>query len=100
MEERREEWDELKLNGRWDSPLSDLIPNAIAIGTKKMLFIININRNEPVSVVAPEDFGGERDSDDPLVLVYDGSHYEHLIPPTTNDERKIRDLVIVHRGVS
>ena len=96
MEERRVHWDELKKNSRWNILFGDLIPNAIAVGSRKVLFIINCSNQDPVCVVTPEEFGEERDEENPLVMVYDGNHYEHLIPATEQDERKIIEQVGVY----
>ena len=46
-----------------------------------LIFNTDINStNDPVVVVSPETFGGERDSDLPVIVAYNGHHYESLEP--------------------
>ena len=87
-------WKELQCDGVWNQDqFGDLIINAISCGCRKVIFVINYGRNEPVSVVTPEEFGVARDSNIPVIVVYDGTHYENLIPATAEDEGRIIDLI-------
>ena len=70
----------------------------LSTGTRKVIFIINYNLPYPypVSIIVPERFGVNRDSNIPVILVYDGSHYENLIPVSDTDQEKVIDLVGVY----
>ena len=63
---------------------------------KKNALIFNTNRDRshgPLTVIRGDFFGGELDNTIPLVLVYDGGHYESLIPKEEDDVRKTTYIV-------
>jgi hypothetical protein len=89
-------WDKVKQDGVYEIPLiGDLVLNAIARGAKKVLLIFNTSPHaqDPIYVVEPERFGGERDSDVPVCLVYNQVHYESMHPVMPQDVEKTQDLV-------
>ena len=44
--------------------------------------------NFPIFAESQTDFGGEPDTDTPIILCYAGSHYEGLVPRTEADVDK------------
>ena len=80
----KQQWEKLRQDCAYEIDyFGDLLIQAIARGTKKMILIFNTDinsTNDPVVVVSPETFGGERDSDLPVIVAYNGHHYESLEP--------------------
>ena len=65
----------------------DMMLAGIACGVKKRILIFNTHKNtihDPVSVVDPRDFGGDMDSEIPVVVAYNLVHFESL--HTVNEE--------------
>ena len=79
-------WEQLKTPGVWDIEVGDLAVAAIAYATKKDILIVNTSSgispgDDLISVVKADALGtGSRDSDIPILLAYNGSHYESLLP--------------------
>ena len=76
----------------------DLMLLAIACGTKKFILIFNTHLDsphDPIYVCDPRKFGVEPDSDIPIVLAYDLSHYESL--HTVNNEDTLETISPVHK---
>ena len=72
----------------------DLILPGIACGVRKYLLIFNTNLNSPpIYVVDPRAFNVVPDSDIPLVLAYNMSHYESMHPCSQDDEQLTINLV-------
>ena len=72
----------------------DLILPGIACGVRKYLLIFNTNHNSPpIYVVDPRAFNVVPDSDIPLVLAYNMSHYESMHPCSQDDEQLTINLV-------
>ena len=95
-EEQKENWDYLKQSGNYDVDFfGDLVIHGIAIGCRKNILIINtsLEASSPVYVIRPEEFGGIRDSDVPIVLAYNQVHYESLHPVSNLDVEKTKLLV-------
>ena len=47
----------------------------------------------PIHVIKPDEFGGEKDSSVPVVLAYNGFHYESMEPYSINDVELTKNLV-------
>ena len=80
----KQQWEKLRQDCAYEIDyFGDLLIQAISRGAKKMILIVNTDinsTNDPVVVVSPETFGGERDSDLPVIVAYNGHHYESLEP--------------------
>ena len=75
------------------SYFGDMMMAGIACGARKRILIFNTHTNathDPISVVDPRDYGGEIDSEIPVVVAYNMVHYESLHPA---DEKDIQETV-------
>ena len=87
----KEEWKSafplVKQPGIFDVSLGDLVAPGIAHCIKKNLLIFNTSHEAfcPVYVVPASIFGGSSDTDVPICLAYNQSHYESLIPFSHED---------------
>ena len=87
-EEKEEYWQLLKRSGVWNVEFfGDLIVNGIARGSRKNLLIFNTNieAGSPIYAIEATEFGGSIDSPIPVVLAYDGFHYESMHPVSETD---------------
>ena len=74
----------------------DLMLPGFACGTKKILLIFNTHPDsphDPIYVINPRDFNVEPDTEIPVVLSYNMSHYENLVPCTSEDLQATVNLV-------
>ena len=89
--------EKLKENREWSSSISDFMMNGIAFTLSKNILVINTKpqdlSKEAITLIQPETFDGETNTDIPLVLAYDGSHYEGFIPNDEEDIQKTIELV-------
>ena len=95
-EEKRENWERLKHSGVYDIPFfGDLVINGIAKGCHKNILIFNTSKEaaDPIYVVQANEFGGNADSDIPVVLAYNQVHYESLHPSSIEDIEKTKILM-------
>ena len=96
-EQWEEGWTEMMESGVYERDLfGDLMMFSIACGVKKVLLIFNTNVNsphDPIYVCDPRKFGVQTDTNMPVVLAYDLSHYESLHPLTSSDDQKTSELV-------
>ena len=91
----------LKKSGKWNIGLGDIIPGGIALTAQKNILIYHTKftlRESPTSVVLARDLGGEADTHIPIVLAYNGVHYEGLVPRTEDDVIKTVQLVQQHKN--
>ena len=75
------QWKKIKEDGVYEVEIvGDLMMNAISRGCKKDLLIFNTHKDapSPIFVVKASQFGGDVDSPVPVVLCYNGVHYESL----------------------
>ena len=66
----------------------DMMMVGIACGVRKRILIFNTHTNtthDPISVVDPRDYGGEIDSEIPVVVAYNLVHFESLHPSNEKD---------------
>ena len=74
----------------------DMMMPGIACGVRKIILIFNTNINitttghDPISIVDPRDYGGEIDSEIPVVVAYNLVHFESLHPV---DELDIEETI-------
>ena len=80
----------MKQPGVYEVPLFDLVPSGIAHCIRKNLLIFNTSPQAhcPIYVVPATAFGGNADSEVPICLAYNQSHYESLIPCSDLDIEK------------
>ena len=67
---------------------ADMMLPGISCGSKKNILIFNTNPDlfmDPIGVVKSADFGVAPDSPNPVILAYNGSHYESLHTKTAAD---------------
>ena len=89
-------WDKLKEDNVYEIDLlGDLMMNAISRGSKKRILIFNTSPDaaDPIYVLQPETFGVDRETDIPIILAYNQSHYESLHPRSLEDVQKTQQLV-------
>ena len=97
-----EGWRQMMESGVYERDLfGDLMLFGIACGAKKVLLIFNTNLDsphDPIYVCDPRKFGVEPSSTLPVILAYDMSHYESLLPLTQLDTRRACELVEHYLG--
>jgi len=88
-------WDLLKECGVWNVDyFGDLMIIALAHYIGKNILLINTDPGSPpVTVVLGDRFGNPLNSEYPVILAYNGTHYESLIPLTDHDERMSRIII-------
>ena len=82
--------------GVWNTKVAGLVIPGIAFTLKKNILIFYTDAtlaDHPINVFTPGLLGGEVDTNVPLVLAYNRSHYEAMIPETEEDEQKCSQLV-------
>ena len=95
-EEKKENWEKLKQSGTYEVEFfGDFVIYGIASGCQKNILIFNTSSTAhcPIYVIDPKKFGGEINSDIPVVLAYNGSHYESLHPVSEEDVERTKHLV-------
>ena len=88
-------WREMLEPGTYERGIfGDLMLPGIACGVKKYMLIFNTKLNSPpIYVVDPRPFSVVPDSDIPVVLAYNLSHYESMHPVTDDDVHSTVNLV-------
>ena len=87
----RKEWSCLKNSKSYNCALGDFLMHAIAHCVKKDILLFNTTSKSflPVYVVEASRLSGRLpNSDIPIVVAYNGKHYESLIPDTEEDVAK------------
>ena len=84
-----EGWQEMLVPGTYERGIfGDMMLPGIACGVKKNLLIFNTNLetpHDPIYVVDPRQFNVNPDTEIPIVLAYNMSHYESMCPCTDAD---------------
>ena len=98
-EEWKAEFNLMKQPGVYEMPLFDLIPPGIAHCVRKNLLVFNTSPQAhcPIYVVPATAFGSNANSEVPICLAYNQSHYESLIPCSDQD---IQKTVLLSKQVS
>merc|ERR1711954_65168 len=90
-------WNEMLVPGTYERGIfGDLMVPGIACGVRKYLLIFNTNVNtphDPIYIVNPADYNVPPDTDIPVVLAYNMSHYESMEPRSETDVRMTINLV-------
>ena len=95
-EEKKEHWNCLKHSGVYEVDFfGDFVLYAIAMGCHKDILIFNTSTNayDPIYVIRANKFGGYTDTNIPVVVGYNGVHYESLHPFSEKDTEKTKTLV-------
>ena len=86
------EWGKLMQPRYYECPLGDFVLPAIAHCTRKDILIFNSNADgpfDPINVVQASKIGNIPASTEiPVLLAYNGVHYEGLVPDSAEDEEK------------
>ena len=95
-------WQEMLVPGTYERGIfGDLMLPGIACGIQKILLIFNTNPespHDPIYVVDPRQFNIQPDTDIPIILAYNLSHYESMHPSTDADTRATAELVKEYLG--
>ena len=90
-------WADMMVSGVYEREIfGDLMWLGIACGVRKFILIFNTSLeapHDPIYVCDPRKFGVEPDSQIPVVLAYDLSHYESMHPVDQQDTFKTIELV-------
>ena len=90
-------WEQMLIPGAYERGIyGDLMLPGIACGIRKFVLIFNtdlLSPHDPIYVVDPRKFDIEADSDIPIVLSYNLSHYESMHPCNNDDILKTTQLV-------
>ena len=94
-----EEWGRQKNPGEYnvnEYNISDIVPTAMGHCVKKNIMIINVaqNNQDPVQVCKSTFFHESRTptTEIPVIVVYNGGHYESMLPKTQQDIEKSVEL--------
>ena len=93
--EWQREWDILKHSGNYEFTLGDLIIPTLAHCTSKDILIFNTNpeSHSPIYVIKAATLANRSsDIEIPVIMAYDNSHYESLVPNIEEDIRKTIEL--------
>ena len=97
VQEWEDGWAEMMESGVYERGIfGDLMLLAIACGVQKFILIFNTSfdsPHDPIYVCDPRKFGVQPDSQIPIVLAYDLSHYESMHPVGHQDTVKTEELV-------
>ena len=92
-----EGWQQMLIPGTYERGIfGDLMLPGISCGVKKYLLIFNTNietPHDPIYVVDPLKFGVKTNSEVPVILSYNLSHYESMHPINLVDQEKSIQLV-------
>ena len=100
FEEWNRQWDQLLAPGEYEVTLADQLLPALShcIGLDIMIFNTYKGENAfsgangPILLAHSDCWGGEPTQKPPVILGYNGVHYENLNPMTVEDERKTKVL--------
>ena len=100
-EEWLEGWNQMLVPGAYERGIfGDLMLPGIACGLRKFILIFNTNPDtphDPIYVVDPSNFNVAADSEIPVVLAYNMSHYESMEPCSDADMKATIDLVRTYK---
>ena len=96
-QEWRDGWEGMQNPGTYERGIfGDLMLPGIACGVRKYLLIFNTNINtphDPIYIIDPSNFDVRPDTNIPVVLAYNMSHYESMEPCTDHDTQSTVALV-------
>ena len=93
----QEGWNEMLVPGAYERGIfGDLMLPGISCGVRKILLIFNTNTNtphDPIYIIDPSEFNVSPDTNIPVILSYNMSHYESMEPLTHDDVQATIDLI-------
>ena len=96
-----EGWNQMLAPGAYERGIfGDLMIPGIACGLRKFILIFNTNPDtphDPIYVVDPSNFNVMADSEIPVVLAYNMSHYESMEPCSDADVNATIDLARAYK---
>ena len=97
-----EEWKQMLVPGTYERGIyGDLMLPGISCGVRKILLIFNTNPNtphDPIYIIDPSEYNVHPDSDIPILLSYNMSHYENLEPLEDEDIILTMNLVTEYKA--
>ena len=101
--ERDAKWRDITINKTWAIPFfGDIVVPAMArhANARVLILCTNPGSMKPIQVINPEDqIGGKISVPDPIILAYDGSHYESLQLSSDESHVTAKDVFVsVHTG--
>ena len=100
IQEWEDGWTDMMQSGVYERGIfGDLMLFAIACGIRKVILIFNTSLDsphDPVYICDPRKFGVQPNTDIPIVLAYDLSHYESMHPVEQVDVRATVELVATY----
>ena len=96
-----EDWKQMQVPGTYERGIyGDLMLPGISCGVRKILLIFNTNPNtphDPIYIVDPSEYNVNPDSNIPILLAYNMSHYENLEPLEESDIISTINLVTEYK---
>ena len=97
-----EDWKQMQEPGAYERGIyGDLMLPGIACGVRKILLIFNTHPDtphDPIYIVDPSEFNVNPDSEIPILLAYNMSHYESMEPLEEADIQATIDLVAEYKA--
>ena len=89
------DWATLRKSGEFQCQAGDLMAPGLAMILHKNILVFNTcpNANSPITLHLAETLGGSTTTSIPILLCYDGMHYEGLLPVSDEDQNKTIELV-------
>ena len=95
-------WNQMKESGKYEvEHFGDLIIPAIACGLRKIILIFNTNPNvahDPISVIDPSAYCVHPSTSIPVIVGYNGVHFESLHTIDDADIRRSMDIVTEYKN--
>ena len=92
-------WERLKHNTEYTCEEADLFLFAAATSLRLNILIFNMNHpfaHDPIAVICPQQLTLVSPTiEAPIIVTYNGVHYEHLLPIT--DEDVLRTIHLIER---
>ena len=93
----KQELNKLRQPREWASKISDMMLPGIAFTLKKNILIIKTRpasaTEKPIDLVLPETFGTVSNTEIPIILAYNGNHYEGMVPEGPVDIQQSIEVV-------
>ena len=90
------QWDLMMQDGQYEYTVGDFILPALSDSLGLDIMIFNTNQRTgggPLTLSQADVWGGPAATEPPLLVAYDGSHYESLLPVSRDDELMTINLV-------
>ena len=91
------EWAHMKTDKVFETELGDIALVAAARAIHKDILVFNTNKHisiSPIKIICADHYeGGYRNNENPILLAYNGIHFESLETMNTEDDKKAIELV-------